>query len=208
MRRRIGILGGTFDPPHLGHLVVSQAAIEQLELEHVLFVPAGFPPHKECTFVSAVEDRVEMVRLAIAGNPRFALTTDDIGANRPSYTWELLERLQRDRHDAELCFIMGGDSLIEFPTWRRPERILELATLTVARRPGFHIGMDAMDVVPGLRRNVQWIEAPLCDVSSTMIRSLARQRRSIRHLVPDTVASYIVDRGLYTADRYRDPPDT
>lgn len=194
---RIGLLGGSFNPVHLGHLIMAENARDQLDLDQVVFVPAGRPPHKQGQHLASVEDRVAMVRLAIAGHDAFVVSDLDIDHREPSFTWRLLERFH-DRHPAaDLWFIMGGDSLHDFPTWSRPERILELTRLAGIERPGFRSGAGDLDAVTGLRDRVDAIESPLCSISSTGIRMRVEARATIRYLVPDAVRAYIRSGGLY-----------
>lgn len=194
---RIGLLGGSFNPVHLGHLIMAENARDQLDLDQVVFVPAGRPPHKQGQHLASVEDRVAMVRLAIAGHDAFVVSDLDIDHREPSFTWRLLERFH-DRHPAaDLWFIMGGDSLHDFPTWSRPERILKLARLAVVERPGSAFGDDSLNAIAGLRDRLDMVEAPLCSISSTDIRMIVEARATIRYLVPDAVRAYIRSGGLY-----------
>ncbi len=194
---RIGLLGGSFNPVHLGHLIMAENARDQLDLDQVVFVPAGSPPHKQGQHLASVEDRVAMVRLAIAGHDAFVVSDLDIDHREPSFTWRLLERFH-DRHSAaDLWFIMGGDSLHDFPTWSRPERIIELARLAVIERPGFRNGDGDLEAVSGLRDRVDLVETPLCSISSTDVRMRVEAQATIRYLVPDAVRAYIRSRGLY-----------
>ena len=136
--RRLGIYGGTFDPPHLGHLVLAESAADSLQIDRVLFVPASSPPHKDRSAIrSPAEDRFRMVELAIADNPRFAVSRLDMDRPGPHYSVDLL-RLVREQHPhAELFFLIGGDSLRDLPAWSRPDELITLTTLAVMRRPGF-----------------------------------------------------------------------
>lgn len=194
---RVGLFGGSFDPIHLGHLIMAEHARAQLNLDQVLFAPAGSPPHKAGHYLAPIPDRLEMVRRAIAGNEAFACTDLDIDHTQPSFTWRLLERL-RDRHPAtHLWFIMGGDSLAEFHSWARPERILELARLAVVERPGFDMANALLASPQALRDAVDHVGAPLCAISSTEIRDRVLAGTTVRYLVPEPVRLYIADQGLY-----------
>ena len=198
--RRLGLLGGTFDPPHFGHLVAAQEAFVALGLERVLFLPAGRPPHKQGVSVSAVEHRVEMTRLAIAGDPRFALSLADVERPGTSYTVELLAALRRQLGPApELYFVVGMDSLLELPTWRDPAGVLRLARLVAVHRPGYRPpDLSTLEAqVPGARERVTLLAAPGIDVSSTELRARAAAGRPIRYLVPDAVAAYVAEHRLY-----------
>lgn len=195
---RIGILGGTFDPPHLGHLLIAEQARDQLNLDSVLFVPAGRPPHKADDDITDAMIRRELVEAAIAGNPAFALSNSDLDQDSPSLTFQLLERLTDARPRDHLFFIMGQDSLIDFGSWVRPERIIQLATLAVARRPIAPALSHGIPPVPGIERRLAWIHAPACEISSRDIRRRVRAGKSIRYLVPSEVQTYIETHGLYS----------
>jgi|KBSSwiStaDraftv2_1062776.scaffolds.fasta_scaffold91241_3 nicotinate-nucleotide adenylyltransferase len=195
---RKGLFGGTFDPPHVGHLALAEWAREQLKLDEVLFVPVGRPPHKRATRLSSAGHRLAMARLATRGNTAFRVSGLEVEAATPSYTVDTLRRL-RARHPRDRWYlIIGSDSLDEFHTWREPETILELSTLAVAGRPG--CGEEALRRW-GRRREIVSLGNPGLDVSSTMVRARARAGRSLRYLVPDLVASYIVRHRLYQAAR-------
>ncbi len=189
---RIGLLGGSFNPIHLGHLIMAEHAREQLQLDQVLLAPAGSPPHKAGQRLAPTADRLAMVRLAIKGNDALACTELDVGESEPSFTWRLLERLQGERPGCDLWFLMGGDSLADFPGWARPERILELARLAVIARPGFNA--DPGDLVAN---RIDVVATPHCAISSSDIRDRIRDQSSIRYLVPDEVRRHIERRGLY-----------
>jgi len=194
---RLGLFGGSFNPIHLGHLIMAEHARAQLDLDQVLFIPAGNPPHKGDHYLASTPDRRAMVRLAIAGNERFVASDLDIDHDEPSYTWRLLERVHGNYPDAELWFIMGGDSLADFHTWVRPDRILELTRLAVIDRPGVASNARALATVAGLPDRVDHIEAPLCAISSTEIRRRIGCDETIRYLIPDAVRTYIDRHGLY-----------
>lgn len=197
MRRR-GLFGGTFDPPHVGHLALAEWARERLKLDEVLFVPVGSPPHKRATRLSIARHRLAMTRLATRGNPAFRVSSMEVDAKSPSYTVNTLRRLREDQPLDRWYLLIGSDSLDEFHTWLEPEEILRLSTLAVAARPG-----TAESAFPryGRRRGVISIGNPGLDVSSTMVRARARSGRSLRYLVPDAVAAYIGRHGLYRAAR-------
>lgn len=194
---RIGLLGGSFDPVHIGHLLMAENAREQLELDLVIFAPAGNPPHKPNRPLAPIEDRIAMIELAIDGGADFLCSRIDADPSAPSYTWKLLERVHDEFSDSDISFIMGGDSLREFGSWARPERILDLASIAVIDRPGFEVEQSVRDAVPGLAEATTLVEAPMCSISSTEIRERVRERRPIRYLVPEPVQKYIDQRGLY-----------
>lgn len=199
--RRIGIIGGTFDPIHNGHLIMAENAALDLGLTSVIFAPAGTPPHKPHEHLTATEDRLAMVTLAIQDRDDFHLSRIDVDGVAVSYTWMLMERLNADHPDAELWFILGGDSLVDFPNWKNPGAILNVSRLAAIDRPGSCPQQEAMPAF--MRGRVDRVEAPLCDVSSTDIRERVRTGRSIRYLVPDRVRGYILQRALY-GDAERD----
>ncbi|HJW84265.1 MAG TPA: nicotinate-nucleotide adenylyltransferase, partial [Anaerolineae bacterium] len=164
---RIGILGGTFDPPHNGHLFIARAAKEQLRLNRVLFAPAGVQPLKQDQRVTPAAQRVKMVELAIADKPEFELSRIDLDRPGPHYTVDLLRIISGVYPGALLWFILGGDSLSDLPRWRDPERLVELGRLAVVRRPGFEPDWTALDAaLPDLRSRIDWIEAPALDVAA------------------------------------------
>ncbi len=186
---RIGVFGGTFDPVHVGHLAIAFAALESVPLDRILFVLARRSPLKERTPVASAEDRLAMLRLATADEPRFAVSRVELDREGPSYTVDTLEHLAGPD---ELFLILGADALADMGRWHEPARIAQLATIVVAARPG------SPAVEPAHRRLV--IDTPLCDISSRELRARAARGRSLRYLVPDTVWRYIQERGLYRAE--------
>lgn len=195
--RRVAIFGGSFNPVHVGHLIMAENTLVDLDLDAVIFAPAGDPPHKDSQGLARAEDRMAMVDLAIAGRPGFQSSAIDLEGDGPSYTWRLLERFLEREPGTQLWFLMGGDSILDFSGWARPERIMELARLAAVERPGFNLDLRGTSQLPELPYRVDVIEAPLCDVSSTDIRERLDANRSIRYLVPDDVRGYIAERGLY-----------
>lgn len=195
--RRVAILGGSFNPIHVGHLIMAENTLVDLGLDTVIFAPVGDPPHKDSDGLAPADDRLAMVNLAIADRPGFESSTIDLDAVGPSYTWSLLERFLEREPSAQVWFLMGGDSILDFGGWARPERILELARLAAVERPGFNLDLRGTSQLPELPYRVDVIEAPLCDVSSTDIRERLEANRSIRYLVPDNVRDYITEHGLY-----------
>lgn len=196
----LGILGGTFDPPHYGHLTLAENARVQLGLDCVLFVPAGQPPHKPEHPVAPDHHRAAMVQAAIADNPAFALSRVDLDRPGPHYTVDMLALVQQGHPGAELVFLMGGDSLAQFLTWRDPAGIAHLAHLAVMRRPGYEPDLETLErAVPGLRERLLWIDAPPLALSSSDLRRRIRQGLPIRYLVPPPVETYIREHHLYEA---------
>ena len=198
---RVGLLGGTFNPPHLGHLVCAQEALVQLELDRVLLVPAATPPHKPVEAEPGVAHRVAMCEAAVAGDGRLAVSLLD--ARRPgrSFTVELLRELRREAPDDELTFIVGGDMAESLPTWHEPEAVLALAELGVAEREGVRRA-DVAERIAGLagaRERVRFFDMPRLDISSSLLRRRAAAGLPLRYLMPEAVAAYIEREGLYRA---------
>lgn len=195
--RRVGILGGTFDPIHVGHLIIASHAADGLGLDRVLFMPAQIPPHKLDVVITETSHRVEMVQRAIKGDERFAYSDHDLRLDAPSYTSELVARLGEEMPDTALHFIAGADSLRDFPTWNDPRAILAHVELAIAARPGTTITDEMLDSVPNQRSRTRIFESPLIEISSTAIRHRLRHGGSIRYLVPAGVEAYIREHGLY-----------
>ncbi len=188
----LGVLGGTFDPIHLGHLRAAENAREGLGLERVLFVPAARPPHRDEPRTPAL-DRYAMTCLAVAGHPAFVVCDLELRRDGPSYTVDTLEALAAEHPGEDLVLVVGQDTFPEVRTWRRAERIFELAALGVVERPGRGTCDDAL--APGAR--VRRASGPGLEVSATLVRERAARGLSLRYLVPDGVAEYVVKRGLY-----------
>ena len=190
---RIGIYGGTFDPVHLGHLILAETVREQAELDEVWFVPAFINPHKQGRVTAAVKMRLEMLRFAIAGNASFKLNEIEAKRKSPSYTVETLTEVRSSHPDNELFLIMGADSLTDFPTWREPETILKMAQLIVVNR-----GRSDVDVPKSVDcQRITICEMPAIDISSTEIRSRIATGKSIRYQTPRAVELYIETNSLY-----------
>jgi nicotinate-nucleotide adenylyltransferase len=196
---RIGVLGGTFDPVHLAHLVLGEVAREELRLDRVIFVPTGQSWRKSGREIASGADRRQMLRLATAGNPAFEVSSLEVDREGPSYTEVTLEALSGENPGAELFFILGRDALTDFPHWHDPQRIAELATLAVAERDDTELGGDGEADLPGLHVRLCRLQMPRVGITATAIRENVREGRSIRYLVPDAVAAYIAERGLYRA---------
>jgi nicotinate-nucleotide adenylyltransferase len=197
----VGVMGGTFDPIHLGHLAVAEEAREVLGLERILFVPAGRPPHKAADEVTSVEHRLAMVELAIADNPAFELSRIEVDRPGPSYTVDTLEALAAGGEPVTV--ILSAETLAELPTWHEPWRLFEAARVAVAPRWGYPApdpGWLAA-TFPGREDRVTYLEGPRLGVSSTALRARVAAGRSIRYLVPQTVAAYIAANNLYTTRR-------
>ncbi len=193
-QRGIGILGGSFDPIHTGHLILAEEVLDRCQLERMLFIPSAAPPHKSHHAMAPAEIRAEMVSLAISGHPAFELSRIELDRPGTSYTVETLEALRRQvGPDRPLHLVIGTDSAVEMSTWCRPERMMELACVTVVERPG----SDRTSVDAGLAGRMRFLDTPLLGISSTDIRSRVREGRSVRFLLPDRVAAYVKAHGLY-----------
>ncbi len=195
---KIGIFGGTFDPPHLGHLILGAEALYQLRLDRLLWMLTPQPPHKPGLEISPLAARLEMLRLALATEPRFEISRIEIDRPGPHYTIESLRLLQAQFPAAELTFLMGGDSLRDFPGWRAPAEILAACRLGVMRRPGDEIDLAALEArLPGLSRRVDFLDAPLLEISSREIRQRVRENASYRYYLPAKVYDYLQQNQLY-----------
>jgi nicotinate-nucleotide adenylyltransferase len=196
---RLGLLGGTFNPPHVGHLVCAQEAWSQLGLDRVLLVPVHTPPHKKAVDDPGVEARVSLCELAVGDDPRLGVSRIDADVPGASWTVDTLGRLHERHPEHDLTFIVGGDMARSLPNWRDPETILELAELGVAGRDGVSRS-EIEAAVAGLRgapQRLRFFEMPRIDVSSTEIRRRAATGRPIRYLVPDPVAAAVEQSGMY-----------
>lgn len=200
-KKRIGIMGGTFDPIHIGHLILGETAYHQFHLDNVLFMPAGNPPHKQDRGNRATDSqRVEMVRLAIASNPHFTLSMEEMHREGYSYTYRTLERLKKRYPDTEYYFILGADSLYTFDEWKEPARILGACTILVGTRN--HTSDEKLDrVIEHLEEKyhgqIEKLESLNIDISSKMIRSWIEKGRSLAYYVPDQVIEYIQKNNIY-----------
>ena len=206
----VGVFGGTFDPIHVAHLAVAQEAAESLGLECVLFVPAGQPPHKPGLEITSSRHRMAMVELAVAGNERFAASRLELDRAGPSYTVETLEALRASRSAAgtstDLVLILSAEAFLGLMTWRDPRRVLELARFAIAPRDGYPDAGPAYleEHLPDLADRAVFLDGPRMRLSASELRDRAAAGRSLRYLVPDAVAAYIGDHGLYRT-RLRNP---
>lgn len=201
--RRIGLFGGTFDPPHLGHLVLAEWARVRLGLDRVVFVPAGAPPHKFGRRLTDAAHRLAMTRRAVRGNLAFVVSALEARRAGPSFTVDTLRYFHARQPGERLYLLMGADSLADFPTWHEPGEIARLATLVVAARlraeeSALDEGARSSSLVPArVRGRVVLLDNPVVAVSSSALRARARAGRSLRYLVPDAVAAYVTRHGLY-----------
>lgn len=195
---KLGVFGGTFDPPHLGHLCLAEYAADALDLERVIFVPTGDPPHKRGAVREPIQHRLPMLERAIAGNERFTISRIDIDRPGPHYTVDTMRLFVEQMPDVDWYFIMGTDSLLSLNTWYRPDELIKLCKLAVIARPKADAS-PAMheEAIPGISQRVIMIESPLIAISSTGITERLLEGRSVRYLVPDSVLSYIKQYGLY-----------
>lgn len=196
---RLGIIGGTFDPPHLGHLIISQEALIKLDLAKVIFIPAGRPLFKDRKVTDAAL-RWEMLNLAISSNPDFLSSRKEIDREGPSYTVDTLKSLNREYgQKSQIYLIMGMDAFIDLERWKEPEEIIKLCHITVAARPGYMkskvTGLEK--ALPSIKTRYTFIGASAVDVSSTCIRRRVKEGISIKYLVPEAVENYIKAKGLY-----------
>lgn len=199
MIRRIGLLGGTFDPPHIGHLWLGETARDQLGLDEVWFLPVGEPPHKEGRGITAVSHRLQMTQLSIQATPDFFLNQSDIDRDPPHTTNSLLHTLRQTHQDTEFWLIIGADSLRDLPTWNSPCQLITQCRLAVLDRPGVVFDWDVLETaVPGVLSATDWLDGPTVDISSTAIRNWAKQGRSLQILVKTAVLHYIRENKLYT----------
>ncbi len=197
---RVGILGGAFNPPHLGHLLCTQEAITALQLDRALLMPAGEAPHREIEQDPGAELRLEMCELAVSGDERLGASRLELERPGPSYTADTLRALRGGSPQDELFVILGGDQAADLPSWREPEEVFRLATVAAVEREGARreeIG-EELAGLPGAERLV-FFDMPRVDISSTLVRERAAAGRPIRYLVPDAVADLIASRSLYGA---------
>jgi nicotinate-nucleotide adenylyltransferase len=198
MTLKLGVFGGTFDPPHLGHLALAEEARDQLHLDCVLWVIAGQSPLKQDRPLSPPETRAAMVQAAILGNPGFALSRVDLDRPGPHYTVETVRLLRRAFPQAEFFFLMGEDSLRDLPRWRDPAGLIEMAWLAVSQRPGIDTALGELEArVPGLSARVCWIRARQLDIASSDIQRRIQEGRTVRYLVPDSVLGILEREVLY-----------
>jgi nicotinate-nucleotide adenylyltransferase len=196
---RVGIYGGTFNPPHRGHLIVAESVRSQLSLDRVIFVPSFISPHKRDVEAASGEDRLEMLRLMVRGKEELEVSDCEVRREGVSYTVETLRLFHEENPKAELFLLVGMDNFTEFHTWRDPDDILEMATLVVMTRPG----SDAVHGLPEEGSRVLLCRVPAVEVSSSMIRSRLQEGKSIQYLVPDDVRRYIDRRRLYRHESQR-----
>lgn len=189
----LGIFGGTFDPPHLGHLIVAESVQEQLPLEVVLFVPVSLAPHKPDGTFASPSHRLKMVQLAVNGNPRFRVSDVEVRRGGTSYTIDTLHTLRSLYPADKLFLIIGTDNLQIFRSWKEPQEVLKASSVVVINRPGFDRSVTENEIA----NRVRFIQVPAVEISGTDIRERIRTGRSVRYLVPDSVRAYIEENHLY-----------
>lgn len=196
---RIGIFGGTFDPPHLGHLILASEACAQLQLNRLLWVLTPFPPHKRNQSVTPLEHRRAMLELALADEPAFELSLVEMNRPGPHYTVDTLHLIAEEHPGADLVLLIGGDSLRDLPGWHRPRELVAAChEIGVMRRPGALTDLDALEAsLPGIRSKVRFVEAPLLEIASREIRRRIAQGLPFRYYLPLAVYQYIVEHQLY-----------
>ena len=197
-KERIGIFGGTFDPPHLGHLILACETRFQLNLTRLLWILTPVPPHKLDMRITPLEHRLKMLQLAIQDNPHFEVSRVEIERPGPHYAVDTVQIIQGENPAAEIIYLMGGDSLRDLPTWHRPADFVSAChAIGVMRRPGDSIDTAKLeDAVAGLRSKVRFVDAPLLEISSSEIRRRAAKRWPIRYYLPPQVYAYIQEKGL------------
>lgn len=191
----IGIMGGTFDPIHTGHLVAAETALEEAGLDEVWFMPANIPPHKPNPPLASADQRLEMVRLAIDSHPSYRAVDVELTRGGTSYTYDTVARLQQLYPDHRFHYIIGADMVMYLPKWHQIEKLSEMVTFLGVGRPGFDIDLEALP--SHLRSRIKLMTMPAMEISSTDIRERIRNGRSIRYRVPDSVRLYIERSGIY-----------
>lgn len=196
---RIGVFGGTFDPPHLGHLILAAESIDQLNLDKLLWVVTPDPPHKRNQVLSPVEIRLSLVQTALHDNPMFEISRADLDRPGPHYTMDTIRIIAEKDPTAEIFYLIGGDSLHDFPNWYQPEKILEqIVGLGVMRRPGDKVDLSTLEnQLPGIEKKLFFIEAPLLEISSNQIRKRIRENRPYRYYLLPMVYHLIDEKGYY-----------
>ena len=192
-KKRLGILGGTFDPIHSGHLILAEQLKEELKLQKVIFIPSANPPHKEDHPVSLAKDRLQMVKLAIRDNPDFLISDIELKRKGKSYTIDTLTQLKKLYKDSELFFLLGSDAIDELPTWKEPDKIFQKVKVAIALRPG----CDRINPENRLVKKSLVIPINGLNISSTQVRERVREGKSIRYLVPRGVEEFIRSKKLY-----------
>lgn len=201
--QRIGILGGTFDPVHIAHLFIAEAARDAYQLDRVLFIPTGDPPHKKTNRLAPGRERIRMLEEAIRDNPAFQVDDMEITRGGTTYTIDTLRELRMKYPGSQLYFIVGGDTLLDLKNWRNFESVAQMCSFIVYQRPGYHneeMEREALELAKIYRADIHFAEGPNLEISSKYIRSRLVQNQSIRYLVPASVEEYIRKQGLYKGE--------
>ncbi|MHA2609302.1 MAG: nicotinate-nucleotide adenylyltransferase [bacterium JZ-2024 1] len=198
---KIGLMGGTFNPIHYGHLLVAEEAREEFHLEEIWFIPSGCPPHKRHDELASAQDRLYMCQLAIEGIPYFRVISIEIESGVTSYTYNTLRVLNQQNPGNEWFFITGLDAILELPTWHHAEELLDMAHFVAVSRPGHKIEELSRVFSEEQRKKILTLNIPYLDISSSEIRRRVRFRRSIRFLTPEPVRQFILSKGLYKGDK-------
>lgn len=198
-RVRLGVFGGTFDPPHIGHLILASEALQQMKLDRILWLLTPNPPHKTGREITALDHRKTMLELALAGEPRFELTTLDIDRPPPHYAADTMQRLRAQNPGIDWVYLMGGDSLSDLPTWMRPAEFVQACDeIGVMLRPGRQVELEKLEKkLPGIKGKVRFIQAPLLEISSSSLREKIAAKGAYRYYLPAAVFSYIEINQLY-----------
>jgi len=196
---RIGIFGGTFDPPHLGHLILAEEAHYQLKLDLVLWVPTSNPPHKPRKNISDIHQRLTLVNIAIQDNPHFEISTIEVDRSSPQYAVDTVRCLKKMKPKDEIIYLMGGDSLHNLHKWYKPRQFLDLCDgLGIMHRPGAKINLDIIEEqIPGIGQKIKYIDTPLIEISGSMIRKKIKSDLSYRYYLPEKVFKIIEQKNLY-----------
>jgi len=199
MPNRIGLFGGTFDPPHLGHLILASEAQSQLELNRLLWILTPEPPHKQEQLITPIEHRLAMVKLAIEDNPNFELSHIELDRPGPHYTFDTIKLVADQNPNAEIVPIIGSDSLSDLPTWHQPKELLYACHwVGVMRRPSDEPNLEALErELPGISSKVHYVDTPLLEIASREIRNRIAEGRSVRYYLPSSVYEYITEHHLY-----------
>lgn len=198
-RNRAGIFGGTFDPPHMGHLILAAEAHQQLQLDAVYFVLAADPPHKQDRIITPVEDRLAMLALALEGQHYFKISRVEIDRPGPHFALDSIKQFQEELPDSDLIYLIGGDSLRDLPTWNSPQELAaRVKTIGVMRRPFTDISLDALiEEIPELEKKLEFINTPLLEISSRELRKRVATSGHFRNYLPRAVYEYIIANQLY-----------
>jgi nicotinate-nucleotide adenylyltransferase len=196
---KTGVFGGTFDPPHVGHLILAEEALAQLGLSRVLWVLTPDPPHKQDRRITPLADRYAMLMAAVADNPSFEISRVDIDRPSPYYALDTVQLLAKEYPKDEIVYLMGSDSLRDLPTWHRPDNFVEAChAIGVMRRVGVHLDLDSLEaVIPGVQAKVHWIDVPMIEIASSSIRMRIPRGEPYRYYLPPAVFEYIHQHSLY-----------